>query len=145
MDAGFQSPPSKKRIKTTLADEDSAWVPSAADLTAARAALSEVRTSDRVQMADTVPWKNHVWEMLLPRARHFVKVWTTRHPHERIAGGRNRRNPDHYLVLLKRKILDDVLEQLKGDILTHIVSPDEEVDAVLRASVSELVARGVSI
>jgi len=125
----------KGRGRVYLAAEDSTWTPTPADRAAALVALPEVRSSLRAQTADTIPWKSHVWEVLLPHASRFVRVWTTRQPHEKSIGGRQRRCQDHYLVLLKRSILNSVFDTLHGDIIGHLCDPQTEVDAVHRASV----------
>lgn len=124
------------RIKVQLSAEDQNWTAAPEELAAARVALTEVRTSARVQTAETIPWKDHVWEVLLPNASHFVNVWNSRHPHERSIGGQQRRSQDHYLVLLKRNILNKLFHTLEGEIMSHLCDPQSEGDALLRASVS---------
>lgn len=138
MDIPFPSPTRQGRLKVALTEEDRTWVPSEDHLAAARVALTVVRSDDRVQTADTVPWDDEVWLRLLPMASHFARIWALRRPHERSSLGQPRRAADHYLVLLKKKLLEDLFSTLGEVILDHLRKPEDVQDLIHRAAVRML-------
>ena len=126
--------PSRRRLNK-LSAEDTEWTPSSFDDSATTATLESFMGDCHAQMTDTVPWKDHVWRLLLPRGRHFAARWRARQPHEQISSRGHKRPTDHYLVKLKKLLLDQVFDGLIGNIIDHLRSEQDESDAIKCAAV----------
>ena len=120
---------------SSLSVQDINWLPSLADVEATEIGIVEL-FSDRNQTMDTVPWSRQSWRFILPRARHFTKIWQMRQPHEQTSNGQRRRSTDHYLVNLKKHFLDAIFSHFDGEIMGHLRDVTDETDVIWRAAVS---------
>ena len=133
MSSSHESP--RRRKLNELAADDIEWTPTAFDDSATAATIESFMSDCRAQMADTVPWNLHVWRLLLPRGRQFAARWRARQPHEQISSQGHKRPTDHYLVKLKKHLLDQVFSGLSGNIIDYLRSDEDESDVVKRAAV----------